>query len=74
VALAGFRITVLPAARDERKIPGADGGHNAHRRFDNQMAFSISLMRHNAAVRAACLLGEPAQVVDGHGDFADALG
>ena len=58
----------------QREIPGADGAHHADGRLDDQVAFALGLRGNDAPISAPAFLGEPLEMVHGHGHFAQALG
>ena len=72
-------MTVQPAARagailrtasTSGKFQGLIAPTTPIGRFDDEVAFAIDLVRNDAAISATRFLGKPAQMIDGHGDFA----
>src|SRR5262245_56866710 len=57
----------------EWEVTRADGTCDAYRGADNEMALFFDLVGDDASVDAPCFFGEPAQMVDGEGDFILAL-
>ena len=64
----------LAHRQHQREIPGADGADHPDRRLHDQVPLALGLRRDDAAVGPAAFLGEPLEMVHGHGHLAQALG
>src|SRR5258708_21967508 len=58
----------------EREIPRREGGANADRLLENELAHALGASRDDAPVDAAAFLGGPLRVLRAHGHLAHGLG